>query len=379
MPARFHRPELDLLRFGAFFLVFLHHALPHASADFVGFPSLLAQILAAAGRAGALGVDLFFALSAYLITAILLREQRAAGRIGVRAFYMRRILRIWPLYFFALLVLAPLLGDGLPPMQLAGFLLLSGNWASIWFGYPASAFALLWSVSIEEQFYLAWPWLVRIDPKKSALGMLAVATAARLVLAAAGAVHPGVWCNTLARLDPIAGGALLACLQIRVPSPRLRFLCLLGGAFGFLAAGGLAPHDGWITVISYPAAAASAIAILYAALGLPVRNAAFEYLGKISYGLYVFHVAALRLVPFAPLRFCLRSRPRRFRIDTSSRRSSNGRSSYRNSNRQEMAVITITSASNTFCETLLTNQRPAYAPINTIGTIIRSNVSDARL
>ncbi len=153
LPTRFHRPELDVLRFGAFLLVFLHHALPHDTASYVGLPHFAAQTLAAIGRAGALGVDLFFALSSYLITELLLREHRATTRIDVRAFYVRRILRIWPLYFLALIILAPLMrlidpGDSMPATYTAAFALLAGNWACAFGGYPASSFALLWSVSI---------------------------------------------------------------------------------------------------------------------------------------------------------------------------------------------------------------------------------------
>jgi peptidoglycan/LPS O-acetylase OafA/YrhL len=310
LPARFHRPELDVLRFGAFLLVFLHHALPHETASYSGVPRALAQILAAVGRAGALGVDLFFALSAYLITELLLREHRWTGRLDVRAFYIRRALRIWPLYFFALLILAPLMrfvdpSDVMPASYTAAFVLLAGNWVCAFGGYPASSLALLWSVSIEEQFYLAWPWVLRTNPQRIsalAIAMLAIACITRTVLAAGGVVHPGVWCNTLARLDPIAGGALVA-FTLRGGRPRWgrgrRMVVIAAGLFGLLAIGGFRGHDGWGSVVTYPAAAASAIAILYGTLGLGLKNAALGYLGKISFGLYVFHVAALRIVPNA--------------------------------------------------------------------------------
>lgn len=293
---RFHRPELDALRFGAFLLVFLHHALPHSSSEIAG-SRIVAQGVAAFARAGALGVDLFFALSAYLITELLLREQRATGALDTRAFYVRRILRIWPLYFFALFVLAPLMGEPLPALPYA---LLAGNWVCAFAGFPASAFALLWSVSIEEQFYLVWPWIMG---RRSAIAMLVIASVTRIVLAATGAIHPGVWCNTLARLDPIAGGALLSFLLAgRTPElsaiERIALVC--AGALGFLGAGGFAPHDGWAIVVSYPVAAASAAAILYASLGVPMRSRVLGYLGKISFGLYVFHAGVLKLVPFAP-------------------------------------------------------------------------------
>ncbi|MEO5923521.1 MAG: acyltransferase [Bryobacteraceae bacterium] len=305
MSNRFHRPELDVLRFGAFFMVFLHHALPHASAEY----TTGGAIFAAVARSGALGVDLFFALSSYLITELLLREHRATGGLNIAAFYTRRILRIWPLYYFALLLLAPLKrfldpNDTLPASYLAGFALLSGNWMCAFAGYPASSFALLWSVSIEEQFYLAWPWLIRSSVQHIgtyAWIMLAIASITRVALAANGTLHPGVWCNTLARLDPIAAGVLLASyLQGKVPAEgRPVFIGI--GAAGLLVIGGFGPHDGWGSLLTYPAAAASAVAMLYGTLGMK-GNRALGYLGKISFGLYVFHVAVIEITgPIAAL------------------------------------------------------------------------------
>jgi len=305
--ARFHRPELDVLRFGAFFLVFLHHALPHGSSDY----AVGGLVPAGVARGGALGVDLFFTLSAYLITELLLREQTSAGSIDIRKFYARRILRIWPLYFFVLLVAAPLMslydtGERLPGAYLASFLLLSGNWACVWWGYPASSFSLLWSVSIEEQFYMFWPWLVRSNARRLGrviAAMIVVGWATRVWLAISGTEHPGVWCNTLARLDPIAGGALLAWLsQGRTPvlTMTARAALLSTGGIVLLVAGAPGEHAGWGAVWTYPLAAVACVVVLYGVLGMHRRSPAFEYLGKISFGLYVFHAAALRVVPFAP-------------------------------------------------------------------------------
>jgi len=310
--SRFHRPELDVLRFGAFFLVFLHHALPHASSDY----PIWGLALAGLARAGALGVDLFFTLSAYLITELLLREQTAAGRIDIRKFYARRILRIWPLYFFALLVAAPLMSlydaaDRLPAAHLTGFLLLSGNWACVLWGYPASSFSLLWSVSIEEQFYVSWPWLVRSNARRLGVvigSMIVVACATRVWLAIAGTEHPGVWCNTLARLDPIAGGALVAWLlhgRTPVLARTVRAALLGMGGVVLLAAGAPGEHAGWGAVWTYPLAALACVVILYGVLGIRLRSPALEYLGKISFGLYVFHAAALRIAEFAPVALLL--------------------------------------------------------------------------
>jgi peptidoglycan/LPS O-acetylase OafA/YrhL len=91
---RFYLPELDGLRFFAFLAVFLCHVRP----DFIvhrQFHGLGLTLLASAWDAGSFGVDLFFALSAYLITELLTRENEMFGHLNVKAFYKRRILRIW--------------------------------------------------------------------------------------------------------------------------------------------------------------------------------------------------------------------------------------------------------------------------------------------
>ena len=97
---RFYRPELDVLRFFAFLGVFIFHAAPRTMDfyDRAGYPHWLSSLLIPTFGAGAYGVDLFFALSAYLITSLLLRERAATGALDLRGFYLRRILRIWPLY-----------------------------------------------------------------------------------------------------------------------------------------------------------------------------------------------------------------------------------------------------------------------------------------
>jgi peptidoglycan/LPS O-acetylase OafA/YrhL len=314
--ADFYHPEIDILRFGAFFLVYLWHAMPNSPSVYahLGFSPVVARVASGFLHGGAYGVDLFFALSSYLITELLLREYRLRQSIDVKAFYVRRLLRIWPLYFLALLV-GPVIMHVIKPGQpllearyLLSFTFFIGNWACAWWGFAASVFNPLWSVSIEEQFYLSWPlvmkyWIRHI--KLISFGLIVCASLARVYCVLADVKHPGVWCNTLCRLDPIAGGALLASfLNGRVPTFRnaTRF-AMITGALALLALTGIySDFAGPTSLIGFPVAAVVSILLIAGTLG-PVNGVRparilqpLIYLGRISYGLYVFHVAAINLV-----------------------------------------------------------------------------------
>ncbi len=101
---RFYFPELDGLRFYAFLGVFVCHTLPVGAAFYRGLHLPLPGFWSALVDAGASGVDLFFVLSAFLITSLLIREREATGGISLRLFYIRRVLRIWPLYLLVLML-----------------------------------------------------------------------------------------------------------------------------------------------------------------------------------------------------------------------------------------------------------------------------------
>ena len=96
--SRYYRPELDVLRFFAFMFVFITHRNDLAPIDPAAHPWFHAFTMT-----GVYGVPVFFLLSAFLITELLERERKLTGRINARAFYIRRILRIWPLYFLVFL------------------------------------------------------------------------------------------------------------------------------------------------------------------------------------------------------------------------------------------------------------------------------------
>jgi peptidoglycan/LPS O-acetylase OafA/YrhL len=319
---RFYRPELDALRFFAFLGVFIFHAAP-LTMDFytaAGLPWRLSRLLISIFGAGAYGVDLFFALSAYLITSLLLRERAATGALDLRGFYLRRILRIWPLYLafvaFAAIMAVAIPRQHLPLRYVAGFCLLSGNWVYVFYGLPASFAIPLWTVSIEEQFYLAWPLALRRASIQTvaaiAVGLLLVANFWRVALAITGAPLEHMEYNTFTRLDPIALGILIALFNHNLPRLRRgqRIALLLGGVILWIATyalgAGANPSNvsSWRQALGHPLTAIASAAILLSAMGSQhplLRNRLLLYLGKISYGLYVLHefahFCAMRLAP----------------------------------------------------------------------------------
>jgi peptidoglycan/LPS O-acetylase OafA/YrhL len=298
---------LDVLRFFAFFAVYLTHSLPHDPEYYVRYhlPQSIANLLAAIAFSGAFGVQLFFLLSAYLITSLLMREKWIKGSIDLRAFYIRRTLRIWPLYFFILIVavLWPWTGR-LPLPYFLAYILLAGNWMTALSGPPGSWASVLWRVSIEEQFYLSWPLAIKFFSRKGclylALGLIALANLARIYLSSSSMRLDLVFANTFAQLDSIGVGILSAIVldgSMPLFSAGTRLLLATTGLAMLIACG----HFGRVVspmfvVVGYPCTVAGCLALLLAFCGSSFASQPLVYLGKISYGLYVYHVLALSLV-----------------------------------------------------------------------------------
>jgi peptidoglycan/LPS O-acetylase OafA/YrhL len=304
----FYRPELDVLRFFAFLAVFLFHF--NRPVDlFVdhGVPRIVAKVGTSLIEGGVFGVDLFFVLSAYLITELLFREKDVCGTLDVKGFYIRRILRIWPLYFFYIgLALVPVFNPGnvFTWRHAAAYLLLAGNWSVIAWGWPIhSIIGPLWTVSIEEQFYLLWPPIARVLSRhklaSAAICMLVISNLTRAAMVGLHGNMNSVWCNTFARLDPIAAGILVAAV-LRGQAPRFNIVTRISMLLvGIIPLAFVANHWKihepetlmWIpTLIGFPVVAVCCTLIMLSVLGIQHRMPrSLIYLGKISYGLYVYH------------------------------------------------------------------------------------------
>lgn len=185
-------PHLDALRFFAFLAVFVNHTFN--SLGYYNSDQTYQFIVKNFFSNGDLGVSFFFVLSGFLITYLLLEEKTNTGRIDIKKFYVRRVLRIWPVYFLVVgtgLLLLPLLSPFIPP----GFPLrhatdklnpwlyigFAGNFDYLYNGISNVVIGILWSVSIEEQFYLFWPLVMAFVPSKRLLPVLVSLIAASVL------------------------------------------------------------------------------------------------------------------------------------------------------------------------------------------------------
>jgi len=249
------------------------------------------------GHVGAYGVTLFFAISGFLITTLLIREQRRHGRIDLKAFYVRRSLRIFPLYYAVLLLYVLLVWvmerdspDGREFFaNLAYFATYTSNLFVELDGRVIFYFA--WSLATEEQFYLVWPpLLVLCGVNKRALVLIATVL---LVLAA-----DEIWGGFQWHRAPVAivGGAVLALLvsyergyRFLYPVFGQRYSSLLCAILVIVL---LAIPGTKIFLIHLALVALVAACVLREdhVLGGAMRWAPFAFIGSISYGMYLLHM-----------------------------------------------------------------------------------------
>ncbi len=303
-------PELDGLRGLACLVVLLYHFKPHA------LPG------------GWAAVDLFFLLSGFLITSIILKH--AAERRFLLHFYVRRGLRIWPVYYLIVLLLAavsPILPRPCDFSGLPYLLTYTQNIPHYWSGNApefSPYLAHTWSLAIEEQFYLVWPLLVCLVGRRGVVP-LALAVAAVSVGARGLGFH---WWLLLSRGDGLALGALLAVLleNRRESEPqRLGLRRSFGGVslialaclVSVFATGGIAavgpPRWPALTILAVNLLGFGAVGLVLCHEGSPalklLRTRWLVTTGKLSYGLYMYHLVVLMLGDDLARSFGLGGRP----------------------------------------------------------------------
>jgi peptidoglycan/LPS O-acetylase OafA/YrhL len=325
---RIYFPNLNGLRFIAALLVIVHHieqvkyifGMPN------NFSSSFVQII------GELGVILFFVLSGFLITYLLLEEEKRTNTIAVKNFYLRRVLRIWPLYFLVVIVALFILPNiplfTLPeygrdviyedlPAKILLYVFFLPNLVSPLFGVVPYA-SLTWSIGTEEQFYLIWPPILKFFKKYRLLLMFVILAGylifARALFSSRTDFIPikyelNAFWQTFNIASMAIGGFFALILHSKRPALKFflnkyLFYVVLGFTSWLLYQGIYFPHitvndmpfpylykefySIWFGIIILNFAANKDI--LFSLEAKPLR-----YLGKISYGLYMYHPIAIVL------------------------------------------------------------------------------------
>ena len=340
-------PQLDGLRSLAFLLVFMHHLGRVADAERGALGSAVAPVLPTLDAIcawGWVGVDVFFSLSGFLITHLLIAEKSRFNSISFKLFFARRALRIWPVYYLVLLfacVVVPLMQwqtlnwplfyeflakQGIPLTFFAGnysltfatTLLLKFTSALAW---PVVFLLLpLWTLAVEEQFYLTWPFLLKVLPTAKAL-YRAIAALAVFSLAARAILwyvsryqyHIAFPVNlyyqtTFAHLEPLMAGAACAVTVFYFPQvvDRLkRAAPLLIAALVALVVpcAILLPdlvYNSYYNIATFSLVSFGCLLLLATTLVSPAfakffSNRALSAFGRLTYAMYLVHYFAIAM------------------------------------------------------------------------------------
>lgn len=308
--SRLHIPAFDGLRGLAILAVISSHL-----SDYFPSPGILKILM----RAGWCGVDLFFVLSGFLITGILL-DSRTSPHF-FRAFYARRVLRIFPLYYAALSVILlashimPVLNAVLPSAhdRVFYFFYLNNWWPLLQDSWRANIIGHFWSLAVEEQFYLLWPLLIRwlrpLQIEKIAVAGIILAPVIRLALYAHCGNIRDIVENPFCRMDSLLIGGLLASLVRRRAFTVLPYFRAAAIFVSAIIAGAFSQFTP-LRLLHSSLFIGSGVALVFGALvaqAFQTRNArnllqslltnpALRFCGTYSYGMYIFHVPLLWLL-----------------------------------------------------------------------------------
>jgi peptidoglycan/LPS O-acetylase OafA/YrhL len=266
---------------------------------------------------GLYAVTVFFALSGFLITFLLLREKERTGNVSISQFYVRRTLRIWPLYFLFLgcaLLYNYLVGEPNDKTLVVYSLLFAANIPSSLGLFIGNA-AHLWSLGVEEQFYLIWPWMIRFA-RKPIYALIAFLVIFLLVKATLrfglGASSPYYMFFHITRFDCMALGGIGAWLYARgIPAKLQTILFSIPmQVICWLSLAATIPDRFHVfSIADHALIGLATVVLILNLIANPkplfrLENRVWNYLGGISFGIYMWHplIVALngQLLPYLP-------------------------------------------------------------------------------
>lgn len=322
-------PGLNALRFFAAMAVLISHINLIMTAFGIGHP--LPKIVP---ELGSLGVYFFFSLSGFLITYLLLYEKQKNNHISIKKFYLRRILRIWPLYYLILIIGFFIL----PLFNQIDIHYLKSNFSNFYYHdlilyiliLPNAAFAFFtatphigqaWSIGVEEQFYIIWPWFFR--NKKNILKKIIITFFFIIILKIAFLVffklqNPNFILTgfknliAMSKFENMLIGGIFAILLFE---KRKKYLKFIYNSITFYTSIILIP-----ILVYVPNFIQDGIHIIYAVLfsiiilnilskissGSFLENKTLNYLGTISYGIYMYHLFIIAISCFLVKAFLYR-------------------------------------------------------------------------
>ncbi len=313
-------PSLNGVRFVAAIGVIMHHLEQHK--HIFGLKNVYTNSFVG-GVFGKLGIIFFFVLSGFLITYLLMKEKESTGTISIRSFYIRRMLRIWPLYYLITL-LGLFVLPHIPFLHIPGMsehlheyfwlkvvlciFFLPNIVDTIFRATPIPFTDQTWSVGVEEQFYFAWPWLVSYSKNliRTLIGVIVFYLIVRFSLEALNYYYPKNAFFDNANyfweffcIDDMAMGGIMAWLLYHKKEKVLAFFfnkyvqIATYTLLAIITVKGLAIHH--LTYELY--AAPFAIVIVNIAANkntiISFENKILDYLGRITYGLYLYHYIAI--------------------------------------------------------------------------------------
>jgi peptidoglycan/LPS O-acetylase OafA/YrhL len=361
-------PQLDGLRTLAFVLVLMHHIGPVTPNNSPTLPFHIWTLNTLCSWGGS-GVDLFFCLSGFLITFLLLTEKKTFGNISFKLFFVRRALRIWPVYYALLFIGCAILpaiawsrlnhalyGEFLIK-QVVPMALFVGNYSLIIatktlinfnnnLGWPIIYFLLpLWSLAVEEQFYLTWPFVLKAlkGPKSVYLAIAALTVFSITARGALWYISRYVWHlpfpvalyyeSTVSHLDPLMAGAAAAVTAFYFPQllaaakkyTPLMMLALAGLCVTISCYFPDLHYNTYYNVAVFALIALACLLLLTITLLSPTfirvfGSAPLAQFGRLTYAMYLVHyfaialadgiiarlpAASVSLVPLWPLRLSL--------------------------------------------------------------------------